>query len=137
MIPAENLGGGLGGLHGPNDAEVVFGVLQVAFRQDAVASGGRITGELLVLLENVLGVAAHLDALGAIRIEGPVRVLLLLRLTATAAAASIAATLAFHTLKISHSLLTIPPRSPAMPVCARLILSPWSGANRPFSMLKT
>lgn len=118
-IAAENLGGGLGRLHGAHGAEVVLGVLQVILGQHAVAGRGRVPGELLVLFENVLGVAAHLHAVRAIGVEGPVRVLLL-RLAA--AATAIAAALALHTLKISHSLCPPPPRS--SPVCARSILSP-------------
>ena len=100
LVAAEDLARRTRGLHGPHDPEVMLGMLQVVLGQHAVAARRRVTGELLVLFENVLGVAAHLDAVGAVRIESPVRVLLLRLATATA---SIAAALTLHTLKISHS----------------------------------
>jgi hypothetical protein len=89
-------------LEGPQGAEVVFRVLQVVLGQDAVARSRRVAGQLLVLLEDALSGAPHLHAFRAIRIEGPVGVLLL-RLAA--AAAAIAAALTLHTLEISHSNL--------------------------------
>lgn len=101
VLTADDLGGGFGRLHGAHDTEIMLGVLQVTLGEDPVASRRRVTGELLIFFENVLGVAAHLDAVGTVRIERPVRVLLL-RLAATAAA-TIAAALALHTLEISHS----------------------------------
>lgn len=109
VLAADDLGGGLGRLHGAHDAEIVLGVLQVALGKHPVARRRCVAGELLVLFENVLGVAAHLNAVGTVRIERPVRVLLL-RLAATAAA-TIAAALALHTLEISHSLCPPPLRS--------------------------
>jgi hypothetical protein len=114
VVAAKNFGRRLGRLHGAHDPEIVLGVLQVVFSQNAVAGGRRVAGELLVLFENVLGVAAHLHAVRAVGIERPVRVLLL-RLAA--AAAAIAAALALHTLEISHSSYPPPLRSFAE-VCA-------------------
>ena len=62
----------------------------------------------MILLEDGLGVAAHLDAVGAVRIEGPVGVLLLrLAAPAAAAAAAAAAALTLHTLEISHYMMTV------------------------------
>lgn len=119
VVAAQDLGRRLGRLHGAHDAEVVLGVLQVAFSQNTVAGRRGVARELLVLLKNVLGVAAHLHAVRAVGVERPVRVLLL-RLAA--AAAAIAAALALHTLEISHSLC--PPTVRASPECARPILSP-------------
>ena len=83
-------------------------MLQVVLSQNAVAGRRSVPGELLVFFEDVLGVAAHLHAVRAIGVEGPVRVLLL-RLAA--AATAIAAALALHTLEISHSLCPPPRRS--------------------------
>jgi len=77
----------------------VFGVLEIVLRQDPVAGRRRVAGELLVLLENVLGVAPHLDAVGAVRIEGAVRVVLL---GLVPAASAIASALTLHALEISH-----------------------------------
>jgi hypothetical protein len=84
----------------------VFGVLEVVLTQHPVAGRVRITGQLLILLEDVLRVAAHLHAVGTVRIEGSIGVVRL-RLAATAAPATtapIAPALALHTLEISHIL---------------------------------
>ena len=109
VVAAEDFAGRAGGLHGAQQAEIVLGVLQVVLAEDAVAGRRGVPGELLVLLEDVLGVAADLGALGAVRIERPVGVLGL-RLTAaatTSTAATITAALALHTLEISHYLITV------------------------------
>ena len=83
----------------------MLGVLEVVLTQHPVAGRIRVAGQLLVLLEDVLGVAAHLHAVGAVRIESSIGVVRL-RLAAAAAAATtpIAPALALHTLEISHIL---------------------------------
>lgn len=100
LVAAQNLARRALRLHGAHDPEVMLCVLQIVLGQYAVAGRRGVAGKLLVLLEHVLGVAAHLDAIGPVRVEGPVRVLLL-RLAATAT--SVAAALTLHTLEISHS----------------------------------
>jgi len=52
----------------------MLGVLEVVLRHDAIAGGVGVAGELLVALVNVLGGAAHLDAIGAVGIEGAIGV---------------------------------------------------------------
>jgi len=106
-IAAQYLRGGTLGLHGPHDPEIVLCVLQVVLSQNPVTGRCRIPCQLLVFFEDVLGVTANLDAVGAIGLESPIGVLRL-RFAATTAAA-IAAALTLHTLEISHSLLTVPP----------------------------
>src|SRR5690606_11349055 len=103
LIAAEDFAGRPLRLHGAQQSEVVLGVLQVVFGQHPVARRTRVTGQLLVFLEHVLGVAAHLHAVGPVGVEGPVRVLLWL----APAAAPVAAALTLHTLEISHSSLTV------------------------------
>jgi hypothetical protein len=91
-------------LDGAQDPEIVLGVLQIVLGQDPVAGRRRVAGQLLVFFIDALGRATNLDAVGTVRIEGPVGVMLL-RLAATAAAAAIvAAALALHALEISHLL---------------------------------
>ena len=97
MVATEDFGGWPLRLKGAQQAEIMFGVLQIVLTQHPVAGGVRIPGELLVLLEDVLRVAAHLHAFGAVGIEGPIGVLWL-----PAATAPIAPSLALHTLEISH-----------------------------------
>ena len=91
-------------LDGAQDADIVLGVLQVVLGQHPVAGRRRVAGQLLVLFVNALGGAAHLDALGTVRIEGPVGVVLLRLAAATRSAAIVAAALALHALEISHVL---------------------------------
>jgi len=90
-------------LDGAQQPEIMLGVLQVVLAQHPVAGGGGVARQLLVLLEDRLGVAAHLYAFGPVGIEGPVCVLL--RLAASAPAAPAALTL--HALEISHYALTV------------------------------
>ena len=92
-------------LHGAHDAEIVLGVLQIVLGQHPVAGRLRVAGELLVLFVDVLGGAAHLDAVGAVGIERPVGVVLRLAASAPAAAA-VAVALTLHALEISHSFPT-------------------------------
>lgn len=109
VVAAEDFTGRAGGLHGPKKAEIVFGVLQIVLAENPVAGGRRVPGQLLIFLENVLGVAAHFGPFGTIGIEGSVGVLRL-RLaaaSATPAAAAVAAALTLHTLEISHYLMTV------------------------------
>ena len=107
VVPAENLACRPVRLDGAQEAEIVFGVLEVVFPQDPVAGGVGVSRQLLVFFKDVLRVAPHLHALGAVGIEGPVGVLRGLHIAAAAAAASIAPTLALHTLEISHILKTV------------------------------
>ena len=100
LVATQNLTGRTLGLHGPHDAEIVFCVLKVVLGEDPVPGGAGVARQLLILFEDVLGVAANLHALGAVGVESTVGVLLL-RLTAAAAAVATALTL--HTLEISHS----------------------------------
>src|SRR5262249_14087951 len=72
LVAAEDLGSGPLRLHGAQQAEIVLCVLQVILGQHPVAGRRGVAGELLVLFEHVLGVAPHLDAFGAVGIEGPV-----------------------------------------------------------------
>jgi hypothetical protein len=105
LVANQEFGGGPVRLHGAQQAEVVFGVLQIVLRQDAVAGCRRVARQLLVLFEDVLGGAAHLDPFGAVGIEGPVGVLLL-GLAPAASAAAVAPALALHSLEISHYSIT-------------------------------
>ncbi len=100
LIAAEDLGGRALRLQGAQEAEVVFRVLQVVLGENPVTGRAGVAGQLLVLLEDVLGVAPDLHAVGAVRIERAVRVLRLVPAATTAAA--IATALALHTLEISH-----------------------------------
>lgn len=110
LVAADDLGGGPGGLHGPDQAEIMLGVLQEVLGQYPVAGGGGVAGQLLVALEDRLGVAADLDPLWAVGLQGPVRIVLL-RL---ATGAAIATALTLHALEISH----VPPfRRPAVNSC--------------------
>ena len=77
----------------------MLGVLEIVLRQNPVAGGRRVPGQLLVLLEDMLGVAPHLDAVRAVRIEGAVRIVLLGFIPA---ASAIAPALTLHALEISH-----------------------------------
>ena len=79
----------------------MLGVLQIVLGQNPVAAAGCVARQLLVFVEHVLGVAAHLDPLGTIGVERAVGVVLLW-LVATAAAAAIATALPFHALEVSH-----------------------------------
>lgn len=42
-------------VHGIQDAEIMFRVLEVAFRHDPVAAAGRVAAELQIFLEQLLG----------------------------------------------------------------------------------
>jgi hypothetical protein len=103
LVATEDLAGRTLRLDGAQQAEIVFGVLQVVLAEHPVAGGVRVAGQLLVFLEDVLGVAPHLDALGPVAVEGAIGVLLLRLATAATAAAPIAPALALHTLEISHN----------------------------------
>ena len=121
MVTAQNLAGRTGRLHGADDPEIVFCVLQVVLGEDAVPGRGGVSRQLLVFFEDVLGVAADLRAFRPVGIERPVGVLLLGLPAATAAtAAAIATALTLHTLEISHYSLTVPPALQLMPRCAGL-----------------
>ena len=112
LVAAEDLGRRPLRLEGAQQAEVMFGVLQVVLGQHPVAGGRRVPRQLLVLFENRLGVAADLHAVRTVRIEGPVGVLLLRLAAASAAAAAAtaaatAAALTLHALEISHYAMTV------------------------------
>ena len=47
--------------HGVEDAEIVLGVLEVAFGHHAIAAAGRVAAELEVFFEQLLGGAADAD----------------------------------------------------------------------------
>ena len=47
-------------LGGGDDAKIVLGVLEVAFRPDGIAGGVRVAGKLQVLLADVVGSAPDL-----------------------------------------------------------------------------
>ena len=121
LVATDDLAGRAGGLQGAQQAEIVLRVLKVVLGEDPVPGGAGVTGQLLVLFEDVLGVAAHLHAIGAVRIEravGVVRLGLAAAAAATRAATTpIAPALALHTLEISHNSETV--RSfPSVPIDA-------------------
>ena len=108
LVATQNFAGRPAGLNRPKQAEIVLGVLQIVLAEHPVAGRIRVARELLILLEDVLRIAAHLDPLGTVRIESAVGVLLWLAAAASAAAsAAIAPTLALHTFEISHILETV------------------------------
>ena len=109
VVAAKNFAGRPGRLHGAQQAEIVFGVLEIVLSKNAVAGRRGVTGELLIFLEDVLGVATHFRPFGAVGVERPVGVLgLRLAATATpAATAAIAAALTLHTFEISHYSITV------------------------------
>src|SRR5690606_2980645 len=78
--------------------EIVLGVLQIVLRQNPVAGRGRVPRQLLIALIDGLGVAAHLDVLGALRVPGTVRI----GAVALIAGLPVAPALALHALEISH-----------------------------------
>src|SRR5262249_31076681 len=96
--------------HALDHAEIVVGVLIVGFRRDAVARGSRFACEGLVLVEHLVGVAAHPDVRPArvenlISIGRTVRivvVMLLVVMTAATAAATIATAARPLTIVWSH-----------------------------------
>ena len=55
-------------LQGAQDAEIVFGVLEVVLGQNPVTRRTGVAGQLLVALVDGLGVAADLDVLGTLRV---------------------------------------------------------------------
>jgi len=88
--------------HGLDHAEVVVGILPIGLGRDPIARGGRLARQRLVLVEDLVGVAAHAH-IGTAAIENlvsigrTVRIVIVLLLvlivaTATAAAATAAAT---------------------------------------------
>src|SRR5208283_5633483 len=52
-------------VHRVQDAEIVLGVLEIAFRHHPVAARGRVAAELQVFLEQLLGGAADADVRAA------------------------------------------------------------------------
>ena len=59
--------------HRLDHAEIVVGVLVIGFGQDAIAGGGRLAGQRLVLVEDLVGIAADPDV-GAAAIENLVSI---------------------------------------------------------------
>ena len=104
VVASQDFAGRSGRLHGAQQAEVVLGVLQIVFAQHAITGSRGVPGELLILFEDGLRVAAHLDAFRAVGVKRSVGVLRLgfAATAATAAAAAIASALTLHTLEISH-----------------------------------
>ncbi len=93
------------GLHSPQKPEIVLGMLQVVLGQNPVSGRRSVTGQLLVLFEDVLRMAPDLDPIRAIGFEGPVGILLRLATAAAIATAGpTAATLPLHSFEISHVL---------------------------------
>ena len=91
-------------------AVVVVGVLPVGLGHDAVARCRRFAGQRLILVEHLMGVAAHPDV-GSAAVEdlvpigrtvGIVMVLLVMMAAATAAAATIATATRPLTIVWSH-----------------------------------
>ena len=81
----------------------MLAVLQVVFRKHGIAGGGRIAGELLILLVDVLRMTTDLDVVRPVRVEGAVGVLAWLDVCGwSAAAGAVAPALTFHALEISH-----------------------------------
>jgi hypothetical protein len=84
--------------HGLDHAEIMFGILPIGLRQDPVARGRSLAGQRLILVEHLVGVAAH-PYVGATAIEklvsiglaiGVVGVLLLVVLPTATTAATVA-----------------------------------------------
>ena len=89
-------------LEGAQDAEIVFGVLEVVLGQNPVARRTGVAGQLLVALVDGLGVAADLDVLGTLRVPRTVGVRRI-GIAATAATGfPVATALTLHALEISH-----------------------------------
>jgi len=101
-VSADDVGDGAVRLGCADQAEIVFGVLQIVLGQNPVAATGRIPRQLLIFVKDMLGVAAHLDPLGTIGIERAVGIVLLGLVAAAPATAAIATALPFHTLEVSH-----------------------------------
>src|SRR5262249_40796949 len=105
--------------HALDHAEVVVGVLPVGLRHDAVARGGRFARQRLVLVEHLVGVAAHphvrpaaIENLVSIgRTIGIVIVMLLVMVTAATAAATIATAARPLTIVWSHYLRPVARRT--------------------------
>ena len=55
-------------IHRIQNAEIVFGVLEIAFRHHSVAATGRVTAELEVFLEQLLRRSANAEV-GAVAVE--------------------------------------------------------------------
>jgi len=96
--------------HGLDQAKIMVGVLPVGFRHDAVARGRRFTCQGLVLVEHLVGVAAHPDIRPAAienlvsigRTVGIVIVMLLVMVVTATAAATIATAARPLTIVWSH-----------------------------------
>ncbi|MEY4250213.1 MAG: hypothetical protein RJA87_1846 [Pseudomonadota bacterium] len=104
-ITSENFSRRTVRLNRPQEPEIVLGMLQIVFGQNPVTRRRRVTGQLLVLFEDVLRMAANLDPIRAVGFEGSVGVLLRLTTAAgIATAGPTAATLPLHSFEISHIL---------------------------------
>jgi hypothetical protein len=60
----------LRGLGGRDQAEIMFGMLEIALRHDGIARGLRVTGELEIFLSHMMGGAADFH-IGAVGLIGP------------------------------------------------------------------
>ena len=78
---------------GGHDPVVVFGVLVIVFRHDRVSRGRRLTGQGLILVDDLLRVSANLDV-------GPIAVEILRSRRTTAAAPPTTASPAHRTPSI-------------------------------------
>ena len=86
-------------LQGPQDPEIVLGVLEIVLGQNPVARRGRVAGQLLIAFIDGLGVAPDLDVLRPLRVPRTVRIG---SIRIAAARFPVAAALALHALEISH-----------------------------------
>ena len=103
-------------IHGVQDAEIVFGVLEVAFRRHPVTAAGRVAPELKILLEQLLGCATHAQigpvaVKHVVAVERYVAARVMAHTSTTAAAATsaatrtmVAATHAFHVHSVAVAL---------------------------------
>src|SRR5262249_43433414 len=105
--------------HGLDHAEIVIGVLIIGFGSDSIARGRRLAGHRLVLVEYLVGIAAHAHIRPA-RVEnlvsigrtiGVVVVMLLVVVTAASAAATIATAARPLTIVWSHYLRPVTRRT--------------------------
>ena len=103
----------LRGVHRAQDAKVMFRMLEVAFGRHTVATAGRITSQLEILLEQLLGCATKTDVGPArvedvVAIEGLIAVSTATTATATASVAirstAATATTTAMTMATAHAL---------------------------------
>jgi hypothetical protein len=95
-------------VHQVKDPEVVLGMLEIAFRHDAITATGRVTAQLQVFFKQLLGGAAD-PYIRSIAVENMVPIewnptaSVMAHTTATTAAATPAATTAGAMVAASHA----------------------------------